>query len=111
MLPENLTAVVARNEVWTGDCATEPYEAGWAREAIFFVRTLKPPKGSITKAWVEISADGMNWAPEGSVFDMPAAKDAVTFQRLTHFGNFLRVTAPLPEGSELVVPVSLHLKS
>ena len=34
MLPENLTAVVARNEIWTGDAATEPYEAGWAKEAI-----------------------------------------------------------------------------
>ena len=49
MLPENLTAVVARNESWTGASATEPYEAGWAKEAIVFVRALKEPKGALPK--------------------------------------------------------------
>ncbi len=29
MLPENLTAVVARNESWAAESATEPYEAGF----------------------------------------------------------------------------------
>ena len=29
-----------RNELWQDAAATEPYEAGWAREAIFFVRAL-----------------------------------------------------------------------
>ena len=65
MLPENLTAVVARNETWTGESSTEPYEAGWAKEAIVFVRALRDPKGKLPKARVEISADGMHWAPEG----------------------------------------------
>jgi hypothetical protein len=111
MLPENLTAVVARNETWTGTSATEPYEAGWAREAIVFVRALKQPKGLLSKARIEISADGMHWCHEGSEFDLPAAKDAVTFQRLRHFGNFLRICATLPEGSEITVLVTLHLKA
>lgn len=111
MLPENLTAVVARNETWTGTSATEPYEAGWAKEAIVFVRALKDPKGPLPKARVEISADGMNWCAEGSEFDLPTVKDAVVFQRLSHFGNFLRITAALPEGSEITVLVTLHLKA
>ena len=111
MLPENLTAVIARNESWTGETATEPYEAGWAREAIVFVRALKAPKGRLPKARIEISADGMHWCPEGSEFDLPAAKDAVTFQRLSHFGNFLRVAATLPDGAEITVLVTLHLKA
>lgn len=111
MLPENLTAVVARNESWTGTSATEPYEAGWAKEAVVFVRALKPPTGALPPARIEISADGMHWAPEGSVFDLPAAKDAVTFQRVAHFGNFLRVAATLPEGAEITVLVTLHLKA
>ncbi|MBD3844432.1 hypothetical protein IED13_01880 [Bosea sp. SSUT16] len=111
MLPENLTAVVARNESWTGASATEPYEAGWAKEAIVFVRALKEPKGALPKARVEISADGIHWCPEGSEFDLPAAKDAVTFQRLAHFGNFLRVAATLPEGAEITVLVTFHLKA
>ncbi|MGF7051174.1 hypothetical protein GGC47_000334 [Bosea sp. OAE752] len=111
MLPENLTAIVARNESWTGASATEPYEAGWAKEAIVFVRALKAPVGPLPKARVEISADGMHWCPEGSEFDLPAAKDAVTFQRLAHFGNFLRIAATVPKGAEITVLVTFHLKA
>ena len=47
---------------------------------------------------------------EGSEFDLPTAKDAVTFQRVSHFGNFLRVAATLPDGAEITVLVTLHLK-
>jgi len=111
MLPENLTAVVARNETWTGQSASEPYEAGWAKEAIVFVRALKEPKGELPKARIEISADGMHWCAEGSEFALPAAKDAVTFQRLAHFGNFMRVAATLQDGSEITVLVTFHLKA
>lgn len=111
MLPENLTAVIARNESWTGEAASEPYEAGWAKEAIVFVRALKQPKGVLPKARIEISADGMHWCAEGSEFTLPAAKDAVTFQRLAHFGNFVRVAAMLPDGAEITVLVTLHLKA
>lgn len=111
MLPHNLTAVVARNETWTGECATEPYEAGWAREAVIFVRALKPPKGPLPKARIEISPDGMRWVPEGTEFDLPAGVDQIAFARVAHFGSFLRVAAALPEGSELTVLVTLHLKA
>lgn len=111
MLPENLTAIVARNETWTGESATEPYEGGWAKEAIVFVRALRLPKGKLPQARIEISADGMHWVPEGSVFALPSAKDAVTFQRVAHFGNFLRVAVSLPDGAEIVVLVTLHLKA
>ena len=65
MLPESQAAVVARNETWTGQAATEPYEAGWAREAIVFVRALKAA-GAAGRAHVELSPDGMNWAAEGT---------------------------------------------
>ncbi len=111
MLPENLTAIIARNETWTGEAATEPYEGGWAREGIVFVRALKSAKGKLPKARIEISADGMHWVAEGSTFDLPAARDAVTFQRLAHFGNFVRVAVSLPEGVEITVLVTLHLKA
>lgn len=111
MLPENLTAIVARNEVWTGESATEPYECGWAREAIVFVRALKAPRGTLPKARIEISADGMHWCAEGSEFSLPREKDVVSFQRLSHFGNFIRVAASLPSDAEIVVLVTLHLKA
>ena len=39
-LRRSYTAVVERNTLWQGEFATEPYEAAWATEAIFFVRAL-----------------------------------------------------------------------
>ena len=48
-LRRSYTAVVERNALWQGEFATEPYEAAWASEAIFFVRALadagNPPLG------------------------------------------------------------------
>ena len=73
------------------------------------MRALKAPTGPLPKARIEISADGLHWCAEGSEFDLPAARDAVTFQRVSHFGNFLRVAASLPDGAEISVLVTLHL--
>jgi hypothetical protein len=111
MLRESQTAVVARNERWTGSVATEPYEAGWAREAVLFVRALKDAEGSTGTARVEISPDGMRWCPEGTTFPLPARADEVTFARISHFGNWLRIAAELPDGSALMVLVTYHLKA
>ena len=73
MIRHSLSAVVARNEPWSGKIATEPYEAGWAEEAVFFVRALSASKvPSSVKARVQISPDGMNWVDEGTRFAMPS---------------------------------------
>lgn len=111
MLPENITAVVSRNERWSGEAASEPYEAGWAREAIFFVRALKQPVGPVATAWIEMSPDGMHWVREGAEFSMPDERDRVAMARLTHFGNWLRVAARFDDGAECAVLVTLHLKA
>ncbi|PSH70426.1 hypothetical protein CU102_05055 [Phyllobacterium brassicacearum] len=111
MLPENVTAVLARNERWSGDAASEPYEAGWAREAVFFVRAIKQPVGSIPMAWVEISPDGMHWVGEGTEFRMPSERDAIAVARLSGFGGWLRVKARFDDGAECTVLVTLHLKA
>ena len=110
-MPENITAIVARNELWSGRAASEPYEAGWAREAIFFIRALKEVKGAQPTLRVEISADGIYWAPEGTERPMPAGKDDVTALRVRHFGNWLRVAADFPPGAEATVLVAIHLKA
>lgn len=111
MLPENTTAVVARNETWSGEAATEPHEAGWAREAVIFVRALKEPSGPQPKARVEISPDGMHWIAEGSEFDMPTGKDAIACARVSNFGNWLRVAADFKSDSQSTVLVTIHLKA
>lgn len=110
MLNENITAILARNETWTGTAATEPYEAGWAREAIIFVRALKTPKGPAPTAVVEISPDGMHWLPEGTTLQMPTARDGLAAARLGLFGNWLRLRAEFEDGASCTVLVTLHLK-
>ena len=111
MLPENITVVVGRNERWTGNAASEPYECGWAREAIIFVRALKAPVGAQPVARVEISPDGMRWLPEGTEAPMPTERDGVTALRVKHFGNWLRVSAHFDASAESTVLVTLHLKA
>ncbi|MCT7378360.1 hypothetical protein [Chelativorans salis] len=111
MLPENITAVVARNERWTGQAASEPHEAGWAREAIIFVRAMKEPIGEQPKARIEISPDGIYWIGEGSEFALPAEKDSIATARISHFGNWLRVRADFGDGAESTVLVTIHLKA
>jgi hypothetical protein len=111
MLPENITAVIARNERWTGEAGCEPYEAGWAREAIFFVRAINPPIGPAPMAWVEISPDGMRWIREGTEFCMPSERDGIACARVAHFGNWLRVATKFEDDAECTVLVTLHLKA
>lgn len=111
MLPENITAVVARNETWTGRAASEPYEAGWAREAVIFLRALKEPKGTQPIARVEISPDGMHWVAEGSEAAMPSGREEIAVMRVAHFGNWLRVAADFENGSENTILVTVHLKA
>lgn len=110
MLAESHVAVVARNETWLGRSACEPYEAGWAREVVVFVRALKPAVGDPGEARIEISPDGVHWVAEGTCFPLPKALDEVRFARVARFGHWLRVAADLPAGAELTVLVTLHLK-
>lgn len=104
------SAIVARNTEWTGLKHSEPYEAGWASEAIVFVRALKPPRGGPGLAHVEISPDGMWWVREGTSFDLPADQDSTTFARIRHFGTWLRIAAEIPDDNAQTLLVTLHLK-
>ncbi len=88
------TAVVERNVAWAGgELATEPYEAGWASEALCFIRVLSVEgKGSL-KLRAQISPDGMRWIDEGTSFESIESGDLVDlhFIKLLNFGNWLRV--------------------
>jgi hypothetical protein len=111
MLPENITLVVSRNERWTGSAATEPFEAGWAHEAVIFIRALKEPMGETPMAKVEMSPDGMRWTAEGTEAPMPPCANGIAVLRVKHFGNWLRVTAEFTPGAECTVLVTVHLKA
>jgi hypothetical protein len=111
-LPESTTSVLVRGETWHGAFASEPYEAGWAREAVIFVRLLKlegdPGSAELS---VDISADGMHWAEEGARIRVPAETGEVAFAKVAHFGNWLRVSGRLPEGTSAQALVTVHLKA
>lgn len=111
MLPRSHLAVVARNVRWKGTATTEPYECGWAREAMIFVRALDAPAlAPGTEARVQVSPDGVFWADEGSVLALPARRDETVFCRVKRFGGWLRLAADLPDGAAITVLVAIHLK-
>ena len=106
---QSFTAVVERNVTWTGEFAVEPYEAAWAGEAIFFVRTLAGEGDGPAAARVQISPDGIHWCDEGTTVDLPAA-DGLAFGKVHHFGGWLRLVGKLPDGLSRTVIVYLVLK-
>jgi nitrogen fixation protein FixH len=108
---ESTTAILARNETWSGTVATEPYEAGWASELLIFVRALHAGAAAGAKARVQISPDGIRWADEGTTVQVPERQDEVQFTRLRHFGNWVRLVATLPDNAKVRVMVTLHAKA
>ncbi len=110
MLRESVTYVIARNEDWSGEAVTEPVEAGWAEEAVFFIRALAQPQGKPAQVKAQISPDGMRWVDEGTAAPMPTDIDSLSVLRVAHFGNWLRLKADMPDGAGCVVLISVHLK-
>ena len=109
MVRQSYTAVVERNRVFSGKFATEPYECGWASEAVFFVRKLETGGalvGSILR--VQISPDGIRWCDEGAIMTLTDAE--VDFVKVQHFGNWLRLAGDWTAGASANVIVALALK-
>lgn len=106
------TAVVERNRVWRGEVTSEPYEAGWATEALWFLRILKAEGAGELHLKTQISPDGMSWVDEGSAFSAirAGAPLSVSYCRVSHFGNWLRVVGTATETATFTVILSLHLK-
>jgi hypothetical protein len=109
MVRRSYTAVVERGEPFVGDFATEPYEAGWASEALFFVRVLEAPPAASFQARVQLSPDGLHWIDEGSaITELP---DGLGFVRVREFGNWLRLAGTVrPAGTAIRALVYLVLK-
>lgn len=105
------TTILERNRLWTGRFETEPWEAAWASEALFFVRALSVEGGlKGVMARVQISPDGMHWCDEGTAFALPDQADAVSFGRVNHFGGWLRIVGEIPPGANITVITYLVLK-
>ncbi len=112
MIRNTYTAVLARGEIWEGEVFTEPYEAAWAGEAVFFVRVMRVTAGpgAVAMAQVQISPDGMHWVNEGTSMDIQAQVEALSFARVGHFGGWLRLAVTVPAGTAMQVVATLALK-
>jgi hypothetical protein len=109
MIRQSYTAIVERNVEFREEFTTEPYECGWASEAIFFIRKLDAEgnvPGTVVK--VQISPDGIHWCDEGTMFTL--TDQEVDSCKVSHFGNWLRLAGELSEDAGVKVIVALCLK-
>ncbi len=108
MVRQSYTAVVERAEGLTGDFTSEPYETGWASEAIVFVKLLRLDSGAV-EAGMQKSPDGIDWADESTSFDT-MDEPGLYFVKLSNFGGWLRVTGEVRNseaGADFPVYISL----
>ena len=112
MIRNAYTAVIARGDLWEAEVFTEPYEAAWAAEAVFFVRVLEVTCGAgvVAVARVQISPDGIRWVDEGAAMDIAARAESIAFARVTNFGGWLRLAVKVPAGTGIKVVATLALK-
>ncbi|MEM3385576.1 MAG: DUF6385 domain-containing protein [Nitrososphaeria archaeon] len=88
---QTFTAVLERNKIFTTDFETEPYEVGWAVEAIFFIKVLEV-KGNDSKLEiiVQISPDGLTWVNNDSNL-LTINDKGLYFIKVKDFGNWIRL--------------------
>jgi len=107
---QSYTAILERDTEWEGRFETEPYEAAWASEAVFFVRTMAPSGLTVSpQARVQISPDGIHWCDEGTTVGINP-DPGLTSARVRHFGGWLRLAGDLPPGASVRVLIALALK-
>jgi hypothetical protein len=108
MVRRSFTAVLEKNTTFTSDFATEPYEAGWAAAARWFIRILEMQgEPAVLTVTPQISPDGLFWCDEGST-PLLISKPGLYSFALHDFGQWLRLEAQLA-GREARVKVLIYL--
>lgn len=107
-MKEFYTSVVELRQPIKNSFLTEPYECGWANEALFFL-TIHPEQANFTQIVVrpKISPDGIHWldAPgENAVVDKPGMIAIAQ----SHFGGWLCLELSL-SGEAQTAMITLHL--
>lgn len=94
MLRRSFTAVLEKGSTFDADFSTEPYEAGWALEARWFVRVLRADEGVELVLVPQVSPDGSTWCDAG---EESIRLDGVGLASLPmrNFGSWLRLDAKL----------------
>ena len=105
------TVVLERLKYFSAHFETEPYETGWASEAMFFIRIheLKGENVSLD-SFVQVSVDGIRWVDEGTAF--PTLHEIGDYYlRVSRFGGWLRLrNRVLGVNPEMKMTIHLVLK-
>ncbi len=105
------TSVLERREEIDGPFTSQPFEAAWASEAIYFIAIEAiEGRGARLDAHAQISADGIRWMDEGSAL-ADIDREGNRFLRVRHFGGWLRLRLSVRgQGARFKVTVHLVLK-
>ncbi len=102
------TVVLERMKSFSSSFETEPYETGWASEAMFFIRVHELSGKDVTfDAKVQVSVDGIEWIDEGTNFPI-INKPGNCFIKVSHFGGWLRLRNMIT-GKEPNLKLTIHL--
>lgn len=105
------TVVVERNEAYTGDFTTEPYEAGWASEARWFVHLHEMGDCRAVRVFAQVSPDGLHWCDDGDPVRLVVGAAGLHSFATRDFGQWLRLRCAVEgNASHLRVTVTLALK-
>ena len=107
MLRRSHTATIEKNETYTTDFETVPYETGWASEALWFVRVTDMTEGTVFRAHPQISPDGLFWCDRGDE-PITITQTGLYALALRDFGGWLRLRCEL-EGADPKVKLMIHL--
>ncbi len=108
---KSFTAVVSRNETYTGTLETEPYECGWAGEARWFIRVLKRQGASPRlELRSQLSPDGLFWC-DGEDGALTIDDKELYTLPVRNFGAWLRLQGKVTgEGASFTLIIYLVIK-
>ena len=92
---------------FSGSFQTNPYEAGWASECLFFIHVEEREGDPVLRARVQISHDGVHWCDEGTVSG--EIREGLNFIRVREFGNWLRLDCTV-EGGRMKLNIQIACK-
>ena len=102
------TVVLERMKFFTESFDTEPYETGWASEAMFFIRVHEMSGKNVKlNSMVQVSADGLEWIDLGTTFPT-IERSGNYFIQVTHFGGWLRLRNEI-SGEHPSLKLTIHL--
>ena len=105
MVNRSHTAVLEKNLSVSGAFATEPYEIGWARECVLFVRALRGEFDD-SLLMVQISPDGIHWIDEGTTICLKKGQK-LAFAKIDKFGNWIRISGETSGRITIIITLAM----